>query len=298
MSSPADPSLADALRDRFESDALLGARVLPITPRPPVSPARDRIAPVGASARSTAPASQPIAPAGPVKRIADLSDDERASRNTALNVIDDGEVKVCAKCGLHAGRTKTVFGVGSPAARVMFVGEAPGYNEDQQGIPFVGDAGNLLTKMIEAGMGLKREDVYICNVIKCRPPNNRTPAPDELHACKDYLYRQIRIIRPEVIVALGAPATQTLLETKLGITKLRGQWHEFRVPSALTDRTDPAAGASGDGSGGDSLTIPLMPTFHPAYLLRSPSEKGKAWEDLQQVMQRLGLPIHRAQNSK
>lgn len=279
MSAPTDHSIADALRDRFESDAIFGARVLPIAPRQPVTPAR------GAAARPGAPARQ-NAPAGPVRRIASIPESEHASRSSALAVIDDGEVKSCAKCGLHAGRTKTVFGVGSPAARVMFVGEAPGFNEDQQGFPFVGEAGNLLTKMIEAGMGLNRDDVYICNVIKCRPPNNRTPAPDEIHACKDYLYRQIRIIRPEVIVALGAPATQTLLETKLGITKLRGQWHEFRVPAARGDASE----ASGD----EALPpIPLMPTFHPAYLLRSPSEKGKAWEDIQQVMQRLGLPIRR-----
>lgn len=279
MSLPADHSIADALRNRFEADALLGARVLPITPRQPVSPAH-------ATANRTSAPSRQAAPTGPVQRIASLTAEEHAARASALTVIDDGEVKGCTKCGLHAGRTKTVFGVGSPAARVMFVGEAPGYNEDQQGIPFVGDAGNLLTKMIEAGMGLNRDDVYICNVIKCRPPNNRTPAPDEIHACKDFLYRQIRIIRPEVIVALGAPATQTLLDTKQGITRLRGQWHEFRVP--------PAAGNSVDASDrGDLSPIPLMPTFHPAYLLRSPSEKKKAWEDLQQVMQRLGLPIRR-----
>lgn len=279
MSLPADHSIADALRNRFEADALLGARVLPVAPRQPASPAR------ATAHRPSVPMRQ-IAPAGPVLRVAAISETEHAARTAALAVIDDGEVKGCAKCGLHAGRTKTVFGVGSPAARVMFVGEAPGYNEDQQGIPFVGEAGNLLTKMIEAGMGLKREDVYICNVIKCRPPNNRTPAPDEIHACKDYLYRQIRIIRPEVIVALGAPATQTLLETKLGITKLRGQWHEFRVPAALI-------GSCEVPSSGDLPPIPLMPTFHPAYLLRSPSEKKKAWEDLQLVMQRLGLPIRK-----
>jgi uracil-DNA glycosylase family 4 len=291
--------LAAALRDRLESDAILGARELPITPRKPVS----RKAPAATSRRRDAgahsaelrgktcslppkAAASPAPPDTPVRRLADISPDELKHRTASLAVIDDGEVKSCTKCGLHVGRTKTVFGVGSPAARVMFVGEAPGFHEDQQGIPFVGDAGNLLTKMIEAGMGLKREDVYICNVIKCRPPNNRTPVPDEIVACKEYLYRQIRIIRPEVIVALGVPATQTLLGTKLGINRLRGQWHELRVPAAPKDAADGSCG-------GELPPIPLMPTFHPAYLLRSPSEKKKAWEDLQQVMQRLGLPIPR-----
>jgi DNA polymerase len=157
----------------------------------------------------------------------------------------------------------------------MFVGEGPGADEDATGIPFVGRAGELLTKMIEAGMGLKRDDVYICNVVKCRPPGNRTPAPDEIAMCKGYLLRQIEIIRPEVIVALGAPAAQTLLGTREGINRLRGQWHEFHV--------------SGTALVGEP--IPLMPTFHPAYLLRSPQEKGKSWADLKMVMAHLRLPV-------
>jgi uracil-DNA glycosylase family 4 len=156
----------------------------------------------------------------------------------------------------------------------VFVGEGPGFEEDRQGIPFVGRAGQLLTKMILA-MGLRREDVYICNIVKCRPPNNRDPAADEIMACSPYLYEQLRVIDPEVIVALGAPASKTLLDTTLGIGRLRGQFHEFelRQPS------------------GEICTIALMPTYHPAYLLRSPQEKRKAWEDLQMVMARLGLPI-------
>jgi DNA polymerase len=190
-------------------------------------------------------------------------------------VIDESEVKPCRKCGLHAARTNTVFGVGSPAARIVFVGEAPGADEDATGEPFVGRAGQLLTDMIQKGMGLRREDVYICNVIKCRPPENRTPATDEIAACRDYLWRQIDIIQPEVIIALGAPAAQTLLNTRDAIGRLRGRWHEF-YPSGTSLAGEP---------------IPVMPTYHPAYLLRSPWEKAKAWADLKLVMARLNIPI-------
>lgn len=238
-----------ALRERFEADAILGARALPVA----WPPGGNR----------------------PVLTRQDLRDDEIARRQAALAEIDTREVKPCAGCGLCDQRKNTVFGVGSPAARIMFVGEGPGADEDATGIPFVGRAGELLTKMIEAGMGLKRDDVYICNVVKCRPPGNRAPAPDEIAQCKGYLLRQIDIIRPEVIIALGGPAAQTLLGTRDGITRIRGQWHEFYV--------------SGTALAGEA--IPLMPTFHPAYLLRSPQEKGKAWADLKLVMARLGLPL-------
>lgn len=190
----------------------------------------------------------------------------------ALRVLDEQHVKGCQKCGLAAGRTNTVFGVGSATARLVFVGEAPGFHEDQQGIPFVGRAGDLLTRMI-AAMGLSRETVYICNVLKCRPPNNRDPAADEISACSPYLFEQLRQIGPEVIVALGAPAARTLLETGLGIGKLRGTFHEFRLPNS------------------EGHVIPLMPTYHPAYLLRNPAEKVKAWADLQTVMRKLGLEM-------
>ncbi|MBX3396174.1 MAG: uracil-DNA glycosylase [Phycisphaerae bacterium] len=198
---------------------------------------------------------------------------ELAERRFRLEVIDSKEVKDCTRCGLHAHRTQTVFGVGSPVARIMFIGEGPGADEDASGIPFVGAAGQLLTKMIEFGMGLRREDVYIANVVKCRPPKNRTPLPDEIVMCKDYLLRQIEIIKPEVIIALGAPAAQTLLNTREGITRLRGQWRDFFV--------------SGTSLIGDP--IPLMPTFHPAYLLRVPGEKALAWLDLKAVMARLEM---------
>jgi len=251
--------LAQALRDRFEADAILGADVLPV--RIPAKSA--------APARQAAPTVPPMPPRPPV------SADETRERMLQLTVIDDNEVKGCIKCGLSATRTKTVFGIGSSTARIMFIGEAPGHDEDVSGEPFVGRAGQLLTDMIQKGMGLRRGDVYICNVLKCRPPNNRTPAVDEIAACRDYLWRQIQIINPEVIVALGAPAAQTLLGTRDGIGRLRSRWHDF-YPSGTALVGEP---------------IPVMPTYHPAYLLRDPTEKGKAWADLKLVMARLGLPI-------
>jgi DNA polymerase len=173
----------------------------------------------------------------------------------------------CARCKLAGGRTHLVFGVGSPSAELMFVGEGPGADEDQQGEPFVGRAGQLLTKMIEA-MGFQRQDVYIANVVKCRPPGNRNPEPDEIEACEPFLRAQIAAIRPRVLVALGKFAAQTLLRDPTPITRLRGGWREYEG-------------------------VRLMPTFHPAYLLRSPAEKGKAWEDLKLVVRELGrtLPV-------
>jgi uracil-DNA glycosylase len=168
----------------------------------------------------------------------------------------------CTRCKLRGGRTHIVFGVGDPAAQLMFVGEGPGADEDQQGEPFVGRAGQLLTKMIEA-MGFARSDVYIANVVKCRPPGNRDPEPDEIEACEPFLKSQIAAIRPRVIVALGRFAVQTLLHDATPISRLRGKWREYEG-------------------------VKLMPTFHPAYLLRSPAEKKPAWEDLQLVMKEFG----------
>jgi uracil-DNA glycosylase len=168
----------------------------------------------------------------------------------------------CTRCKLGPTRRTLVFGVGNPQAELVFVGEGPGADEDAQGEPFVGRAGQLLTKMIEA-MGYRREQVYIANVVKCRPPQNRPPEPDEIEACEPYLRRQIEAIRPKVIVALGKFAAQTLLATSIPITKLRGTWSTYQG-------------------------VRLMPTFHPAYLLRSPDEKQKAWADLKLVMAELG----------
>ncbi|MCC7440529.1 MAG: uracil-DNA glycosylase [Bdellovibrionales bacterium] len=171
----------------------------------------------------------------------------------------------CVACGLAATRQTIVFGEGSPRARLVFVGEGPGEQEDREARPFVGKAGQLLTRMIEA-MGLRREDVYICNVVKCRPPGNRNPEPAEVAACSPFLHRQLAALRPEVIVALGKFATQTLLQTEEGIMRLRGKFIEYRG-------------------------IPVMPTFHPSYLLRTPDAKREAWDDLKQVAARLGLAI-------
>lgn len=171
----------------------------------------------------------------------------------------------CTRCRLHKqGRKQIVFGVGNPHAEVMFVGEAPGADEDEQGVPFVGRAGQLLTNMIKA-MGLNREDVYIANVIKCRPPGNRTPERDECETCSPFLLRQIDVVRPKVIVALGAVAAKSLLQINDSMANLRGRTYDFR-------------------------NTRLIVTYHPAYLLRDPRQKKEAWKDLQRVMQYLGLP--------
>ena len=170
----------------------------------------------------------------------------------------------CTRCKLAGGRTHLVFGVGNPRARLVFVGEAPGRDEDRQGEPFVGRAGQLLTEIITKGMKLARQDVYIANVIKCRPPDNRNPEPDEVASCEPFLLRQLELIGPQVIVALGKFAAQTLLRSKTPITQLRGRWYDYHG-------------------------IKLMPTFHPAYLLRNPGEKRLVWEDIQKVMRELGI---------
>lgn len=174
----------------------------------------------------------------------------------------------CSRCKLCQKRTHIVFGEGNPHAQLVFIGEGPGEQEDLQGRPFVGKAGQLLDRMI-AAIGLAREQVYIANVVKCRPPGNRNPEPDEIQACSPFLYRQLELLRPQVIVALGKFAAQTLLQTDEGITRLRGHFRPYR-------------GAK------------LMPTFHPSYLLRNPGAKKEAWHDLQLVAQELGIEIPRA----
>jgi DNA polymerase len=177
----------------------------------------------------------------------------------------------CTRCKLHKGRNKIVFGDGNPKAELVFVGEGPGADEDAQGLPFVGRAGKLLTQMIEA-MGLQRKDVYICNVVKCRPPENRLPEKDEVATCSPFLLRQIDAIAPKVIVCLGSVAVQTLLETHRGVSQFRGQWLEFRGRK-------------------------LLATYHPAYLLRNPNAKGEVWKDLQKVMAVLGLEVKKGKPS-
>jgi uracil-DNA glycosylase len=173
------------------------------------------------------------------------------------------EIGDCTRCGLHRGRTNLVFGVGNPDAAIMFVGEGPGADEDAQGEPFVGRAGQLLNNMI-AAMGLKREDVYIANVVKCRPPGNRTPERDECDTCGPFLMRQIEIIKPQVVVALGATAAKYLLGLNESMVNLRGRLYDFKDTK-------------------------LAVTYHPAYLLRDPRQKAEAWKDLQMVMKHLGM---------
>lgn len=171
------------------------------------------------------------------------------------------ELGDCCRCGLNKGRQKVVFGVGNPQARLVLVGEAPGREEDEKGEPFVGEAGRLLDRILFA-MGLSRDEVYICNVLKCRPPNNRDPEPEEVASCEPFLIRQLAAIRPQIIVALGRFAIQTLLQSRAPISRVRGTWQQYQG-------------------------IPLMPTYHPAYLLRNPNGKREVWSDMKQVVERL-----------
>lgn len=183
------------------------------------------------------------------------------------------EIAQCTQCPLSETRTKTVAGEGNPDADIVFIGEGPGANEDKQGKPFVGRAGKLLDNIIKA-MGLSREDVFIGNIIKCRPPGNRDPKPDEIKSCFGYLQKQLEIIEPKVIIALGSPAAKSLLDTTEGIGKLRGKFHEY-VPDI------------------GKKPIKLMPTYHPAYLLRNYTKdaRSKVWSDVQKVLEELGLPV-------
>jgi len=191
-----------------------------------------------------------------------------------LNRLEDLRKSIgdCKKCKLCQNRTHLVFGEGSPEARLVFVGEGPGREEDLEGRPFVGEAGRLLTRIIENGMGLRREEVYICNIVKCRPPNNRDPEADEIDACIPFLKQQLNLIRPQVICTLGRVAVRELLDKEFKITKQRGNWYSF-------------------------MDIPLMPTFHPAYIIRNPSRerqlKGLVWEDIQKIMKHMGLEVKR-----
>jgi DNA polymerase len=182
--------------------------------------------------------------------------DATAAGEESLDAIR-ADLKDCCRCKLAPTRTNLVFGSGNPHAELMFVGEAPGAEEDERGLPFVGRAGQLLTKIIEA-IGMRREDVFICNILKCRPPGNRNPEPDEIAACEQYLFRQIAAVKPKAICALGAFGTQTLLRTTQPIGRLRGQLIDYRG-------------------------VKLMATFHPAYLLRNPNEKRRVWEDMKIV---------------
>jgi DNA polymerase len=230
---------------------------------PAAPPAHAAAAPsaLGSPGRPAAAASLPHRPASPPAE-PPLPLEERRVRLATIAET----VRSCVKCGLHATRTNTVFARGNPMAELCFVGEGPGADEDAQGEPFVGRAGQLLDKMIVA-MGYLRDDVYICNIVKCRPPENRKPELSEMDACSPYLTEQLKLISPRVIVALGATAVQGLIGTSEGITRMRGKWKLYKG------------------------TIPIMPTFHPAYLLRQPAAKRDVWNDLQEVMRHLGKPV-------
>lgn len=234
-----------------ESD---GSRVL--WRNPSAAAAAATAAPTAQKAPISAPAAAPAA-ATAIAATPTVADSARRTLDEVRLELGD-----CKRCKLCNGRTQIVYGVGNPKAELVFVGEGPGADEDAQGIPFVGKAGQLLTKMIEA-MQFQRDDVYICNVVKCRPPNNRNPEPDEIEACEPFLKAQLHSINPKVIVTLGKFAAQTLLRVDTPITRLRGQWRSYEG-------------------------IPLMPTFHPAYLLRTPADKKLAWLDLQEVMKKFG----------
>jgi DNA polymerase len=247
-----------------------------VSPEPAVPPEVPAPRPVAAPSRSLAPEAPPSAPAAPPAAaskgmLLDVPQQAPPYAGALPGVVEGErptldqirrELGDCQRCKLCKGRKNIVFGVGTPRAELVFVGEGPGEQEDLQGVPFVGAAGELLTKMIQA-MGFTRDQVYICNVVKCRPPGNRNPEPDEIAACEPFLRSQLLALQPKVIVALGKFAAQTLLRDSTPITRLRGQWREYQG-------------------------VKLMPTFHPAYLLRSPNEKKKAWEDLQQVMKIFG----------
>ncbi|HZP43454.1 MAG TPA: uracil-DNA glycosylase [Candidatus Binatia bacterium] len=254
--------VAHVLRSYVEHQRELGVLGYP--------PADRRPAPVAASARpaprATPTPAPPEEPAPLPSAARPTSGDLFAGDLVRTRTLEElrREIGDCRRCKLAPHRTHLVFGVGNPRARLVFVGEAPGRDEDLQGEPFVGRAGQLLTEIIQKGMKLRRADVYIANVIKCRPPDNRNPEPDEVASCEPFLLRQLELIGPEVIVALGKFAAQALLQTKTPITQLRGRWYDYHG-------------------------IRLMPTFHPAYLLRNPGDKRLVWEDIQKVMRALGI---------
>lgn len=240
--------------DRFAAPEPSPARGLPV---PPPAPGREEPAPSRATRVSES------APAGLAVREAVPGETPPTwGPATSLDLVR-AELGDCRRCGLCEGRTNIVFGSGNPNADLLFVGEGPGRHEDEQGLPFVGDAGALLTRMIEKGLEIPRSDVYICNIVKCRPPKNRDPLPPEVMACRPFLDGQISAVKPRVIVSLGKPAASLLLGRKVAITRERGTWQSYRG-------------------------IPLMPTLHPAYLLRqyTPQNRKAVWEDLKAAQKR------------
>jgi uracil-DNA glycosylase len=268
---PDRAKLFASVRDYVEQLREEGMEGLPVSE---ASSRTERSVPAASPAPALAPrsvpaasvAEPPAAPAAP-QALEMFSKYPGLEKTGALDALREF-IGDCRRCKLWGLRKNLVFGVGDPNAELMFVGEAPGADEDARGEPFVGRAGQLLTDIIERGMGMKRAEVYICNVIKCRPPDNRNPEPDEVASCEPFLNRQIELVRPRVIVGLGTFAVQALLKVKTPISRLRGSWHDLRG-------------------------IRMMPTFHPAYLLRNPSEKRAVWNDVQMVLKELGRPIPR-----
>ena len=249
------------VRAHLEYQRALGVKSIEVIPS-------DVQPPIVQRAAVTAPKEKAITASAPyplIKETAKSVTSSQVGQPMTLEAIRE-EIGDCTRCKLHKGRKNIVFGEGDPKAVIVFVGEGPGFEEDQQGRPFVGAAGQLLTDIIEKGMNIKRAEVYICNIVKCRPPNNRNPEPDEVESCIGFVKQQIRAINPTVIVTLGNVPTQNLLNTKQGITKLRGVWQEYEG-------------------------IPVMPTFHPSYLLRSPGEKKWVWVDIKNVLKRLGMQV-------
>lgn len=281
MTSELDPLselrfLTEALRAHAEWQLVCGAEALPpgveqqnprldLAPAPGTPPVREGAAARAASPQATAAAGAPAPSSLPVISSPpppSIPADERSARLTVLSET----VRGCTRCGLHATRKQTVFARGNGSSGLCFVGEGPGADEDAQGFPFVGAAGQLLDKMI-AAMGIARDDVYVCNIVKCRPPKNRAPEPEEMSACMPYLTEQLALVEPQVIVALGKTAVQGLFGSGEGIMRIRGRWRLYQG------------------------RVAVMPTFHPAYLLRNPAAKREVWADLQLVLKHMGRTV-------
>jgi len=279
MTAELDPSselrfLTEALRAHAEWQQACGSAALPSGVLETPAAHADALASELAQSLLSLPAEPRAAPrplasaplaSAPAAASAPTSLLGKEERQTRLAVLAD-EAKACVKCALHVERKQTVFARGNGSSGLCFVGEGPGADEDAQGFPFVGAAGQLLDKMI-AAMGIERDDVYVCNIVKCRPPKNRTPEPDEMSTCMPYLVEQLSLVEPQVIVALGKTAVQGLFGTAEGITRIRGRWRLYQG------------------------RIAVMPTFHPAYLLRNPAAKREVWADLQLVLKQMGRVV-------
>ncbi len=267
--SEAESETASAIQSTLNADADAAAALDEMADGARGASGMAQAAPVPISTTHQAEQRDEVSPETPASGAAERErsrplPEERVHR---LQVLAE-EVAACTACSLHETRTNTVFARGNGSSGICFVGEGPGHDEDLQGSPFVGKAGQLLDRMITA-MGLDRDDVYVCNIVKCRPPKNRKPQPDEMRACRGFLVDQLEAIEPRVIVALGATAVEGLIGLSMGITRMRGQWRLYQGK------------------------IPVMPTFHPAYLLRQPGAKREVWDDLKQVLDHVGRQVPR-----